>query len=74
MLQQIIAIYPYYRSGYCLYIINCNGVNASEVIRGLTQLEPKFSEPLPEPCVVIVYGKFPSILQINEARSILMTQ
>jgi hypothetical protein len=63
-----------YKDGYCLYVIDPRGVyDESRILqRGHTRLELKFTSALPETCTVVVYGKFPALLQIDQSRNVTL--
>ncbi len=64
----------YSRGGYTFYVINPYGEYDDEkrqlVKRGHTRLELKFSRALTESCTVIVYGKFPGLMTIDQSRNV----
>lgn len=64
-----------YPNGFCLYVFNLDeqhGDDSMSLIKtGLTSLKIKFEKPLPHAVTVVMYGQFPAILQINEARKVI---
>jgi hypothetical protein len=58
--------------GYSLYRfrINQQSPALSLVRKGLTRLELKFNRPLPETCVILIYGKFQALLEVDIARNV----
>ena len=64
-----------YPSGYCVYIFNLDVENGKETInlikKGHTRLSIRFASAPTIPLTLLVYGQFPGILQIDEARNIL---
>ena len=64
-----------YPHGYCIYVFDLaasNDCSQLPVLRkGLTRLELKFSEALPESVTAVVYGSFPDIIKIDKARNII---
>ena len=64
-----------YPNGYCLYVFNINEEDddanlISHPKKGHNRFEIKFSNPLPEAVTVILIAEFPSVLQIDGARSV----
>lgn len=61
-------------SGYCLYRFKLNhqSPSMSLVKKGLTRLEMSFAQPLPESCVVLIYGKFQALMEIDLSRNVLL--
>lgn len=61
-----------YISGNTLYVLNINPyVDFNTKRKGHCRLELKFAIPLPESVTVILYGKFPQVLHIDQSRSII---
>ena len=65
-----------YPNGYCLYMFNINDTDKNEnqlplIKKGHTRLNIQFNKSLDSNCTVMIYGKFPSILRIDEARNII---
>ena len=63
-----------YKKGYCLYVIDlcknqCENFIENKV-KGHSRIEIKFSEALTQSTTVIIYAKFPAVLEINESRTI----
>ena len=68
-----------YPDGFCLYKFQISEDVSGEDLdfvstprRGHTRLTLKFREALPESITVIVYAHFPRILQIDEARNVMV--
>jgi hypothetical protein len=58
-----------------LYVFEVNKVRKgtrSLQKRGFARLSIDFSQPLPSPTTLLLYGKFPSTFRINESRNIRM--
>lgn len=68
--------YEDYKEGYALYCFDLNQNDEEHVkhIRkqGHTRLEIRFSEALPETATLILYAKFPQILEIDESRKVYL--
>ena len=66
-----------YDEGYSLYALDVDGQEGqtthSYLRRGHSRLELRFSKPLPEGVTLIVYGRFPCLLQIDETRAIRLS-
>lgn len=66
-----------YANGYCLYKFQINkNIESDDYLsvsrRGTTRLTLKFNKPLPESVIALVYAKFPRVLQIDQARNIIL--
>ena len=63
----------YYPHGYCIYVFDLTASNDSSQLpvlrKGLTRLELKFSEALPESVTAVVYDSFPDIIKIDKTRN-----
>ena len=55
-----------FAKGYTFFVFDLT----NQPKTGNMNLEIKFSKPLTEVCTVILYGQFPSLLHIDEARNI----
>ena len=67
-----------YGHGYCLYVFDicqnsCDRFT-QRAMKGHTRLEVKFARPLPEAVTLIVYARFPGLLEVDEARNVIMTE
>jgi hypothetical protein len=63
-----------YTRGYCLYVINPNGIYHPDRInpRGHTRLELKFAQPLDYSVTLIAYAKFPALVKIDQSRNVIL--
>ena len=66
-----------YANGYCLYVFNLNATNYNEtqtpvIKKGHTRLYLQFNKSLSENTTVILYAKFPSLMRIDETRSVIL--
>ena len=62
-----------FRSGYTLFALNINdNVDFNTKRRGDCRLELRFDNPLPESVTILMYGKFPRILHVDQSRSVLL--
>ena len=65
-----------YPKGYAIYLLDIDGKRSSEFVNlvkhGHTRLSIRFNEPLSEPVTIIAYAKFPSTLQIDKSRRVIM--
>lgn len=65
-----------YKNGYTMYFIDIDGHHSKKFLplprQGHIRLEARFAKPLPESYNMIVYGKFPTTLKIDKARSVYM--
>ncbi|KAK3107877.1 hypothetical protein FSP39_024278 [Pinctada imbricata] len=60
-----------YPKGYCLYVIKTREANDTSTLKkGHTRLELKFAHALPGSVTLVMYAKFPSLLQIDQARNV----
>ncbi|KAK3105644.1 hypothetical protein FSP39_002524 [Pinctada imbricata] len=60
-----------YPKGYCLYVIKTQEDNDTSTLKkGHIRLELKFAHALPESVILVLYAKFPSLLQIDQARNV----
>ena len=60
-----------YQKGYTLLAYNLkSGLITHGPQKGSTRLELKFARPLPEAVTVIVYAKFPTVVEIDQARAV----
>jgi hypothetical protein len=60
-----------YPKGYTLYVLDVNPyVDFNVKRRGHCRLELRFAKALPESVTLIMYGKFPEILRIDQSRSV----
>ena len=60
-----------YPEGYTLYVLDVNPfVDFNVKRRGHCRLELRFAKALPESVTLIMYGKFPEILRIDQSRSV----
>lgn len=68
--------YKEYKEGYCLYNFRLAELVKDSYMpipkRGNTRLYIKFAEALPESVTVIVYARFPRILEIDESRNVTL--
>ena len=66
-----------FANGYALYMFDLTSNHSEEVDtlsrKGQTRLSLQFSEPLPTTTTVIVYARFPAMLQIDQARNVLVS-
>ncbi|XP_062572834.1 uncharacterized protein F54H12.2-like [Saccostrea cucullata] len=62
-----------YPKGNALYVLDINPyiVDFNTRRKGHCRLELKFAFPLPESVTLILYGKFPQVLHIDQSRSII---
>lgn len=61
-----------YPIGNALYVLNINPyIDFNTKRKGHCRLELKFALPLPESVTLILYGKFPQVLHIDQSRSII---
>ena len=62
--------------GYCLYSFNLRGdtpwLQGTPSKRAHTRLDIKFSAPLPETCCLLLYAKFPGMMEIDVARNVIL--
>lgn len=62
-----------YRGGCALFVLNVDdNVDFNTKRKGDCRLEIRFGTALPESVTVLMYSKFPRILQIDESRSVLL--
>lgn len=60
-----------YAAGYTLYVFDINPcVDFNVKRRAQCRLELRFAKALPESVTLIMYGKFPEILRIEQSRSV----
>lgn len=60
-----------YAAGYTLYVLDINPcVDFNVKRRAQCRLELRFAKALPESVTLIMYGKFPEILRIEQSRSV----
>lgn len=60
-----------YAEGYTLYVLDINPyVDFNVKRRAHCRLELRFSKALPESVTLVMYGKFPEILRIDQSRSV----
>lgn len=60
-----------YAAGYTLYVLDINPcVDFNVKRRAHCRLELRFAKALPESVTLIMYGKFPEILRIDQSRSV----
>ena len=68
--------YKEYKGGYCLYCFRLAELSKDSYMpqarRGHTRLYVKFADPLPESVTVVVYARFPRILEIDESRNVTL--
>ena len=67
-----------YGNGYCLYVFDicqnsCDRFT-QRPMKGHTRLEVKFARPLPEAVTLIAHARFPGLLEVDEARNVIMTE
>jgi len=71
-----IITYADFKAGYAIYKIAINEGMKEDYVslgkRGQTRLTMRFSVALPNPITVITYGKFCHILQIDQARNVIV--
>ncbi|XP_062575123.1 uncharacterized protein LOC134237055 [Saccostrea cucullata] len=61
-----------YPKGNALYVLDINPyIDFNTRRKGHCRLELKFAFPLPESVTLILYGKFPQVLHIDQSRSII---
>lgn len=61
-----------YPVGNALYVLKINPyIDFNTKRKGHCRLELKFALPLPESVTLILYGKFPQVLHIDQSRSII---
>lgn len=62
-----------FRAGCALFVFNVNdSVDFNTKRKGDCRLELRFASALPESVTVIMYGKFPRIMHIDQSRSVLL--
>ena len=62
-----------FKNGFCVYVFDIDGDHRDrDIQRGHTRLELKFTDPLPEPCTVIVYAQFPALMKIDSNRNVTL--
>ena len=62
-----------FRGGYALFVLNIDdNVDFNTKRRGDCRLELRFGTPLPESVTVLMYGKFPRIMHVDQSRSVLL--
>jgi hypothetical protein len=66
-----------YANGYCFYIFDIGGRAGQDDMRGIiknghTRLDLKFAEALPEAVVCVVYAKFPSQVEVDITRNVIL--
>ena len=59
-----------YKSGYALYCFDLDELDQHVLRKGNTRLSLRMREALKETVTVIVYGQFPGIMSIDQARNI----
>jgi hypothetical protein len=63
----------YKSEGYTLYVLNIDQhVDFNTKRKGHCRLELRFTTALPESVTLLMYGKFPNFLHIDESRSIIL--
>ena len=64
-----------YKDGNCIYKFRIGPLHTDECMAasktGETRIYLRFNSALPKGVTVVVYGRFPDLLQINEARTVL---
>ena len=62
--------------GYTMYLLDIDGKRSTDYVNlvkhGHTRLSIRFAQSLPEPVTVIVYAKFPTTLQIDKSRRVII--
>ena len=65
-----------YKNGYCYYFLDIDGQHSTSCMpmikKGHTRIEVKFAEPLKESFNLVIYGKFPTTVQVDEARNVIV--
>ena len=65
--------YAAYGGGYAIYVLNVDDdANFNTKRRGDCRLEIRFGTALPESVTVLMYGKFPRIVHVDQSRSVLL--
>ena len=65
--------YSDYGGGYVIYVPNVDDdVDFNTKRRGDCRLEIRFDTALPESVTVLMYGKFPRIVHVDQSRSVLL--
>jgi hypothetical protein len=63
-------------AGYSIFVFDIAGEHSDDILnvkkKGNTQLSMRFSEKLPHPVTVIIYSRFQSMIQIDQARNIIV--
>lgn len=59
--------------GYALFVLNVDdNIDFNVKRRAQSRLELRFGTALPESVTVLMYGKFPRVLQVDQSRSVLL--
>jgi hypothetical protein len=65
-----------YKHGYTIYHIDLDGHHSQKYLplprKAHIRVEARFANPLPASMNMIVYGKFPTTLKIDKARSVIV--
>lgn len=65
-----------YKNGYCIFRFPISPTNQKEFLsliqKGHSRLTIKFEEPLQEAVTVLLYAKFQSLLEIDQARNVIV--
>jgi hypothetical protein len=65
--------YVAYGGGYTIYVLKVDDdVDFNTKRRGDCRLEIRFGTALPESITVLMYGKFPRIVNVDQSRSVLL--
>ena len=68
--------YVEFSKGYTIIVFRISQRESHELVnlktKGLVRLDIRFDKPLREANTIIVYGKFPSILQIDSSRNVIL--
>ena len=67
--------YDEYANGYTIIVFRISQRESNELVnlktKGLVRLDIRFADALTEANTIIVYGKFPSIIQIDSSRNVI---
>ena len=65
--------YAAYGGGYAIYVLNVDeDADFNTKCRGDCGLQIRFGTGLPESVTVLMYGKFPRIVHVDQSRSVLL--
>ena len=61
-----------FKMGYAFFVFDLLPGDQPALQKANVRIEGAFAEALPENITILVYGKFPAMMKITEARSVLI--